>query len=163
VTVLLPVPPLAADMAPSTDDAQRSPQRTVPDRTLLAGVRVMVVEDETDSRDILAGVLREWGAEVTTAASAPEALTAMSHRPPDVLVSDIGMPGMDGYDLIRELHKPRSDNAAHVPAIALTAYAGEESRGKALESGFDEHVAKPADPQQLLSAVARLAGRRAPP
>jgi two-component system, chemotaxis family, CheB/CheR fusion protein len=162
VTVLLPVPPLLGEV-PSSEPAQHdAPPRVVPDRTLLDGLRVLIVEDEADSRDILAAVLREWGADVTTSASAPDALVVLDSRPPDVLVSDIGMPGMDGYELIRELRKRDAARGGRVPAIALTAYVDPESRSQAFAAGFEEHVAKPADPQALLAAVARLAGRRAP-
>ena len=129
---------------------------------LLDGVRVMLVEDEADSYEIITAVLKEWGAEVTTASSAPEALVVLGSVQPDVLVSDIGMPGMDGYELIRELRKRGSANSGRVPAIALTAYAGLDSRRQALDAGFDEHLAKPADPKVLLATVARLAGRRPP-
>jgi hypothetical protein len=87
----------------------------------------------------------------------------MAEEAPDVLVSDIGMPGMDGFELIRELRRRGSGNGGSVPAIALTAYAGEESRRQALAAGFEEHVPKPAEPQELVAAVARLAGRRVPP
>ena len=124
------------------------------------GLTVQV--DEADSREILSTMLREWGADVTTAPSAPEALNALAAEAPDVLVSDIGMPGMDGFELIRELRRRGSGNGGTVPAVALTAYAGEESRRQALAAGFEEHVAKPAEPQELLNAVARLAGRRPP-
>ena len=159
LTVLLPVPPLVGEISPSSEESSSAAPRVTPDRTFLEGVRVMLVEDEADSREILAAVLKDWGAEITTAASAPEALAAFDDKPPDVLVSDVGMPGMDGYELIRAL---RSRAGGNVAAIALTAYAGDESRSKALAAGFDEHVAKPAEPQALLAAVGRLAGRRPP-
>jgi len=158
--VLLPVPPLAGETKPSTET--RTATRATPDPAFLEGVRVMVVEDEADSREILSTMLREWGAQVTTALSAPEALSALAAEAPDVLVSDIGMPGMDGFELIRELRRRGTSNGGSVPAIALTAYAGEESRRQALAAGFEEHVPKPAEPQELLDAVARLAGRLPP-
>jgi CheY-like chemotaxis protein len=163
VIVLLPVPPLLGDASSPEQSRRDAPPRVAPDRTLLAGLRVLIVEDEDDSREILAALLREWGAEVTTSASAPDALVVVNSRPPDLLVSDVGMPGMDGYELVRELHKRDEAHGGRVPAIALTAYADQESRSQALAAGFEEHVAKPADPQALLAAVARLAGRRAPP
>jgi len=161
MTVLLPVPPLVGETGPPTET--HAVARVAPDPALFQGLRVMVVEDEADSREILSSMLREWGAEVTTARSAPEALSALAEGAPDVLVSDIGMPGMDGFELIRELRRRGSGNGGRVPAIALTAYAGEESRREALAAGFEEHVAKPAGSRQLVAAVARLAGRRAPP
>jgi CheY-like chemotaxis protein len=161
MTVLLPVPPLAGETGPSPET--HAAPRMAPDPALLEGVRVLVVEDEADSREILSTMLREWGADVTTAPSAPEALSALDGAAPDVLVSDIGMPGIDGFELIREIRRRGTGNGGSVPAIALTAYAGEESRREALAAGFEEHVPKPAEPQELLVAVARLAGRRPPP
>ena len=159
MTVLLPVPPLAADV---TDEgrAEGAPAPVAPDASLLGGVRILVVEDEADSREILDDLLRAWGAEVTTAASGPEALVALNVSTPDVLVSDVGMPGMDGYELLREVRQRGDGEGGRVPAVALTAYADAESRRLALEAGFEEHVAKPAEPKVLLAAVARLVGRR---
>jgi len=162
VIVLLPVPPLIGTTSSSEQGQHDAPPPVVPDRSLLEGLRVLIVEDEADSRDILAAVLREWGADVTTSASAPDALVVLESRPPDVLVSDIGMPGMDGYELIRELRKRDAAHGGRVPAIALTAYADQDSRSQVFSAGFEEHMAKPADPQALLAAVARLAGRRIP-
>jgi len=162
VIVLLPVPPLIGTTSSSEQGQHDAPPRVVPDRTLLEGLRVLIVEDEADSRDILAAVLREWGADVTTSASAPDALVVLDSRPPDVLVSDIGMPGMDGYELIRELRERDAAHGGRVPAIALTAYADQDSRSQVFSAGFEEHMAKPADPQALLAAVARLTGRRDP-
>jgi two-component system CheB/CheR fusion protein len=162
VTVLLPVPPLAADMTPPEEPSDREARRPEPDRSLLADVRVLVVEDEGDSREILATVLREWGAEVLTASSAAEALEALKSLRPDVLVSDIGMPGMDGFELLRQVRQRAPEAGGRVPAIALTAYTDDESRHQAVAAGFEEHLGKPAEPDALLAAVARLAGRRHP-
>ena len=161
MTVLLPVPPLAAETT-DQDRPEGAPAPAAPDVTLLQGVRVMVVEDEADSREILGDLLRAWGAEVTTAASAAEALAALDDRIPDVLVSDVGMPGMDGYELLREVRKRDGEKGGRIPAIALTAYADADSRRLALEAGFQEHVPKPAEPKALLAAVARLAGASFP-
>jgi two-component system, chemotaxis family, CheB/CheR fusion protein len=160
VTVLLPVPALSGD--PTAPDALATP-RVEPDRSLLAGLRILVVEDEADSREIISTVLREWGADVAAAASALDALRALDDGRTDVLVSDIGMPEMDGYELIRAVRKRSPRAGGEVSAIALTAYAEPESRQSALDAGYDEHVPKPAEPRQLLQAVARLAGRRPPP
>jgi signal transduction histidine kinase/ActR/RegA family two-component response regulator len=128
---------------------------TEPD--LLRNVRVLVVEDEKDTRDLLVMALSGCGAEVTAASSVPEALAAFDRRKPDVLVSDIGLPVEDGYSLIR---KVRARNGNAVPAAAVTAYAGAEDRRRALEAGFQTHLAKPVDPSELVATVARLAGRR---
>jgi CheY-like chemotaxis protein len=154
---LLPVPALTPHQADAGEGARAS--RPQPDRMLLAGVRVLVVEDEADSREILAAVLRESGAEVVTADSALVALGVLEKDRPHVLVSDIGMPDVDGFDLIRMLRQRAPEEIARIPAIALTAYTEEEARNKAMELGFDEHVSKPADPEQLIAAVARRAGR----
>jgi CheY-like chemotaxis protein len=162
VTVLLPVPAFSGDPA-AADDRAIATRRVEPDRSLLAGLRILVVEDEADSREIISTVLREWGADVAAAAAARDALRALDDGTPDVLVSDIGMPDMDGFELIRAVRKRSPGAGGKVPAIALTAYAEPESRQSALDAGFDEHVPKPAEPRQLLQAVARLAGRRPPP
>jgi PAS domain S-box-containing protein len=126
----------------------------------LTGVRVLAVDDEADSLGLLRVVLESAGATVTTASSAAEALGLMS-TPPDVLIADIGMPDVDGFELIkrvRALPKP----AADVPAAALTAFARSEDRTKALQSGFEMHLAKPVDPGELVASVATLARRRVP-
>jgi CheY-like chemotaxis protein len=119
---------------------------------------VLVVEDEPDARDLVQRVLEEQGAEVHVAASAPEALAALSQRPVDVLVSDIGMPGMDGCEMMRQLGGGGAASAP-VPAVALTAFARPEDREAALRAGFREYLPKPVDPAALVSVVARLAGR----
>ena len=127
--------------------------------TPLAGMRVLVVDDEEDARDLLAAVLGRCGAEVLTAASAGEALVAFGEQKPDVLVSDIGMPGEDGYELIRKVRTLSAERGGCTPALALTAYAREEDRERALSSGYQAHAAKPVEPTELAAAVANLAGR----
>ena len=124
----------------------------------LAGVRVLVVDDEPDARDLLRVVLEGCGAAVTIAASALEALEALRRSPPAVLVSDIGMPGMDGYDLIRRVRELGIAEGGSTPALALTAFAREADRTRALAAGYQEHLAKPADPLQLATTVATLVG-----
>jgi signal transduction histidine kinase len=125
----------------------------------LSGLRVLVVDDEPDGRDTIAMVLATHHAEVTTASSAREALSLMRQSPFDVLVSDIGMPEEDGYDLIRQVRQLPCTEAAHIPAMALTAFAREEDRLQALAAGFQMHVIKPIEPTDLLASVAKLAGR----
>ncbi len=120
----------------------------------LAGARVLVVDDEPDARDLVRRLLEEHGAAVVTAASADEALDAIAARRPDVMISDIGMPGVDGYDLIRRVRA--GDATRTVPAVALTAYARPEDRERALCAGYHVHLRKPIDPQEMLNAVARL-------
>jgi CheY-like chemotaxis protein/two-component sensor histidine kinase len=124
----------------------------------LEGLRVLVVDDEADARDLIGVILRRRGAEVTAAASVAEALEAVERSRPDVLVSDISMPESDGYELIRELRQRASGSGA-VPAVALTAYARSQDRERALASGFQLHLAKPVEPDDLILAVADLAGR----
>ncbi len=128
---------------------------------LLSGLRVLVAEDEKDTRDLLVTVLEQCGAEVTAAESVPEALAAFDRTSPDVLVSDIGFPGEDGYSLIRKVRARQPGKGGRVPAAALTAYARPEDRQRAFEAGFQTHLAKPVDPSELITTVARLAGRLA--
>ncbi|MGH7137442.1 MAG: ATP-binding protein, partial [Pirellulales bacterium] len=128
----------------------------------LAGVRVLIVDDEPDGRDTIAKMLTVYEAQVTTASSAREARTLFEQSPPDVLISDIGMPDEDGYDLIRCLRRLPPSEGGGVPAIALTAFAREEDRLQALAAGFQVHATKPIEPAELIAAVQRLAGR-APP
>jgi CheY-like chemotaxis protein len=127
----------------------------------LDGVRVLVVDDESDARDALALVLERCGARVTVAGSAAEALAAWRRDSHDVLLSDIAMPGEDGYSLIRKIAATRPD-ARPVPAAAVTAYATSEDRQRALEAGYRDHLSKPVDPGALIATVARLAGRPLP-
>jgi len=128
---------------------------------LLAGVRVVVVEDEADTRELLALSLQQCGAEVAAFGSVPEALASFDLAVPDVLLSDIGVPGEDGYSLIRKVRAREPALGGNVPAAALTAYARAEDRLRALESGYQTHLAKPIDPAELIATVARLAGRTA--
>jgi len=121
----------------------------------LRGVRVMVVDDEPDARELASAVLEESGASVEVAASGREALTRLEESNPDVLLIDIAMPEMDGLTLIREIRKSES-RASHVPAVACTAYAREEDRQRALASGFQLHLAKPVQPEVLIEAVASV-------
>jgi PAS domain S-box-containing protein len=125
--------------------------------TSLAGLKVLVVDDEPDARDLIRRVLESCEAAVTVATSAAEALELLEAEHPDVIVSDIGMPDEDGYDLIRQVRAKHS--AKHIPAAALTAFARTEDRKRALLAGFQTHIAKPVDPDELTAAVASLAGR----
>ena len=123
----------------------------------LDGVRVVVVDDNPDVRDMIASVLRDQGASVRVAESAVEAFRAVEEERPDVLVSDIGMPEEDGYALLQRVHAVMA-----VPALALTAYAGPEDKKQAELAGFEMHMAKPVAPARLVAAVARLAGLPGP-
>src|SRR6185312_3986211 len=126
---------------------------------LLAGLHVLVLEDDADSRDLLAMALEQCGAEVSAFGSVPEALAAFDVAVPDVVVSDIGVPFEDGYSFIRKVRSRLPADGGAVPAAALTAYARAEDRKQALEAGFQTHLANPIDPSELIAAVARLAGR----
>jgi PAS domain S-box-containing protein len=127
---------------------------------LLDGVRVLVVDDDSDTRQMLNAVLSECQAEVITAASAAEAIVEIERRKPDVLVSDLGMPDQDGYELIKKIRDMESaDATAMIPALALTAYAKAEDRVRALAGGYQVHLSKPVEPAEFVLVVANLAGR----
>jgi signal transduction histidine kinase len=125
----------------------------------LDGVRVILVEDEADTRESLISALRLYGAEVAGYSEATAALRAVEAQPPDVLLSDIGMPGEDGYTLIRHVRAWEAPRGSRLPAVALTAYARGEDGAEALQAGFDAHVHKPIEPTDLARIVQRLAGR----
>jgi PAS domain S-box-containing protein len=128
----------------------------------LAGIKVLVVDDEADARELAERILRDAHADVASAASAEEALRLLDSAPPDVLVSDIGMPDVDGFDLLALLRARGSGQGGDLPALALTAFARPEDRQRALGSGFQAYLVKPLDPAELLATVARLAaGRKA--
>jgi PAS domain S-box-containing protein len=136
-------------------------QEYVPFNTLptLEGLRVLVVEDEADTRELLITILRQYGIEVTAVASAGEALEALQQLKLDVMVSDIGMPGEDGYSLMRKVRALNAQQGGQIPAVALTAYARAEDRISALAAGFQLHMPKPVNPEELAAVVANLAGR----
>jgi CheY-like chemotaxis protein len=124
----------------------------------LDGVRVLVVDDEADARRVLTLVLERVGALVATADSVASALEAVAKARPDVLVSDLGMPDQDGFDLIRQL-RDEGPVATALPAVALTAFVQKDAADLALLAGFQAHLPKPVDPHDLTSIIARLAGR----
>jgi len=152
-TVMLPLAPVEATAQPVTRE-----RRAIAHETLLEGVHVLVVDDDIDARESLVMVLEESGAEVIAVSSAREALQAVGRVVPDVLVSDIAMPDVDGYGLLRRLRALHAERP--VPALALTAYGGEDHRRRALAAGFEMHLAKPIDPSELTAAVRSLAGQR---
>jgi len=123
----------------------------------LAGVHVVLVEDDDDSRELLTAVLTKCGARVTATSSGHTALAVFATDVPDVLVSDVGMPEMDGYTLIRHVRALDDPAGRRVPALALTAYARSEDRRRSLAEGFQMHLAKPADPSEFAMTVASLA------
>ncbi|MBD0270066.1 MAG: response regulator, partial [Cyanobacteria bacterium Co-bin8] len=128
----------------------------LPHASPLTGVRVLVVDDEPDTRDLIVFILETAGAIVTAAPSAAAALEIFPQLQPDILVSDIGMPDLDGYSLIRQIRALPS--GSQVPAIALTAYAGELNQGRAIAAGFQRHLAKPIETRELVSAIAAVLG-----
>jgi len=125
----------------------------------LDNLRVLIVDDEEDTRDLLRVALEQCGSEVVTARSVVEALEALEKSKPDVLISDIGMPEEDGYALISKVRALSAARGGKVPAIALTAYARTEDRVRALMAGFQVHLPKPIEPVELLAVVASLVGR----
>jgi CheY-like chemotaxis protein len=126
---------------------------------LLSGVRVLLVDDDPDARELFAMVLRNDGAQVATADSAEAALAAFALARPDVLLSDIGMPGQDGYSLMRRVRALAAEAGGRVPSLALTAFTGPDHRARAIEAGFTMHAGKPIDPERLVAVTAELAGR----
>ncbi|HEX7812912.1 MAG TPA: ATP-binding protein [Burkholderiales bacterium] len=128
----------------------------------LTGTKVLVVDDEIDARELIKRVLSDCHAQVFTAGAADEALRLVERERPDVFISDIGMPEVDGYELLRLVRDLGPDRGGRVPAIALTAFARSEDRTRAVRAGFLVHVSKPVEPAELVATVANLAGRRQP-
>lgn len=164
-TVRLPLQTHSAEISfPSTtqlialQDQLEVPTENI---TSLAGVRVLVVDDELDIRQLFAIILEQYGVEVTAVGSAREALSTLSANPNgyDVLLSDIGLPEEDGYALIRQVRALDTEAGGQIPAAALTAYTGDAESTEAIAAGFQMHIAKPIKPEQLLLIVATLAGR----
>ncbi len=161
--VTLPISPLTSpsfDMprerattdAPPADDLTSS----------VRGIRLLVVDDEADARDLLETLLGMYGMVVKTAASAEAALECLKSFQPDAIISDIGMPDEDGYILIRKIRTLPQESKRAIPAIALTAFARKEDRMQALVAGFNAHLAKPVEPTALIAMIADLVGRTAP-
>src|SRR6267154_2511399 len=126
---------------------------------ILDGVKILVVDDDPDTRDLVTTILTRCGSEVRASESAADALLTFQEWQPDLLVSDIGMPQIDGYGLIRKLRKLKSKRARQIPALALTAYATDEDRTLALSAGFQMHLPKPIEPESLVSSIAAALGR----
>jgi CheY-like chemotaxis protein/anti-sigma regulatory factor (Ser/Thr protein kinase) len=142
------VHPAARDTLPSYECPER-----------LEGLKVLVVDDEIDTREVLKVGIGQCGAEVVTAGSAQEALEAIEAERPDLLISDIGMPGEDGYELIRKVRALPAGRGGKIPAIALTAYARTEDRLRALRAGYQMHISKPVELSELMAVMASLIGR----
>ncbi len=148
-TVTLPLMP---SLQPS--DRDRMPPPASLD---LEGIEILVVDDDADTREFVAFLLQEYGARVRAASSANDALAALAQSLPDVLLSDIGMPDVDGYMLVKQVRNLPPEKGGDVPAIALTAYAGEINYQQAMAVGFQRHVSKPVEPTELVSAIVSLA------
>jgi CheY-like chemotaxis protein len=146
-------------LIPRMVDFVKTPSNNQPSTTTidLRGLRVLVVDDEADMRDLVVVILSEYGANVRVAASAAEALLLLDQFKPQVLVSDIGMPEVDGYTLMRQIRTRPPHQSGQISAIALTAYAGEVNQQQALAAGFQRHVPKPVEPEELARAIADLA------
>ncbi|NOT60512.1 MAG: response regulator, partial [Acidobacteria bacterium] len=125
----------------------------------LHGLKVLAVDDEADARNLISSLLRMAGAEVRTAGDIFEAQQMLNDWPPDLLVSDIGMPEGSGYDLIQQIRQREGAAERHLPAVALTAYSRPEDRLRALSAGFQMHVPKPVEPAELIAVLASLSGR----
>ncbi|HXS00820.1 MAG TPA: hybrid sensor histidine kinase/response regulator, partial [Pyrinomonadaceae bacterium] len=132
---------------------------TFEDLPSLQGLKVLVVDDEADTRELIREVLKECGSEVMLSRSAEEALEALERYHPDILISDLGMPDEDGYSLISKIRALPPERGGQIPAAALTAYARAEDRMRVLRSGFQFHLPKPVDSAELVTVVASLAGR----
>jgi PAS domain S-box-containing protein len=128
----------------------------------LGGIKVLAVDDDADALGLLRDVLQASGAAVTTASSAATAMEELARFIPDVIVADIGMPDVDGFELIREIRASADPRVRDIPAAALTAFARSEDRTKALQTGFEMHLAKPVDPGELVASVATLVRRYRP-
>ena len=125
----------------------------------LDGIHVLLVEDDDDSRKLLGTMVKHYGAKVTSTKSAAKALEVFENEVPDVIISDIGMPDQDGYELIRKLRALPVEKGGNIPAIALTGYASRKDRERALNSGYNQHIAKPIEQADMISAIAALVGR----
>ncbi len=152
--------PLHAVAPSSADCAQGGPREAAAPRQrlgLLSGLRLLLVEDDADARELMRAILLDAGADVECVSSSSAALIALRSFRPQLLLSDIAMPGEDGYSLIRRIRALDAAEGGGIPSIALTAYTREEDRLKALQAGFTSHVGKPVNPTELIAAVASLA------
>jgi PAS domain S-box-containing protein len=144
------------DLFSSTATGRKVPAGYAADPCALEGISVLLVEDESDTRDLLTTILLECGARVIAVESARDALSCIQRELPNVLLSDIGMTGESGYDLIREIRALPPEKGGTMPAVALTAYAGPSDRRRALVAGFHVHLAKPVEPDELLAVIGSL-------
>jgi CheY-like chemotaxis protein len=158
--VMLPLPSIH-EVPNATEKTGPTNERNSPITTQhpLSGLRVLVVDDEQDARELVATVLTTCGAEVVSVGCVTEALEQMERQRFDLLVSDIGMPEMNGYDLIGRIRRLRAEDGGRTPAVALTAYAGVDERKRALDAGYEMHIPKPFVAGELISAAILLTER----
>jgi PAS domain S-box-containing protein len=154
-TVQLPL-----SQAVETGNTGTNERSTLSPHSPLTGLQILVVDDEADMRDLAEFILLQHGAQVMVASSATEAIAVLAQWIPDVLLCDISMPGMDGYALMRQIRARSPEAGGRIPAIALTAYAGEYDRRQALAAGFQQHISKPVEPEDLVRAIAQMANPR---
>jgi CheY-like chemotaxis protein len=147
--------------APEVEPRQRRPTAALPAAPPpgLDGLRVLVVDDDADSRELLRAVLGGLGAVVTEASSVHEALEMLRGQWPDVMVADIGMPDQDGYELIGRVRRLEGEEGKRLPVVAVTAYAREHDRVRVLDAGFDSYLPKPVEPPAVARLVGELGGR----
>jgi CheY-like chemotaxis protein len=159
--------PLAKQQPASAARARAAmilPTPPTPDMTVLdlSGVNVLVVDDDRDARELMKRILSDCGAGVRIAASAREAFALFKEQVPNLLISDLGMPEVDGFELLDWVRHLSREEGGHVPAIALTAFARSEDRLSALEAGFSAHISKPVEPSELIATVASVVGPSTP-
>ena len=159
--------PLAKQQAPTPRSARAAmilPPPSTPEMTVLdlSGVDALVVDDDRDARELIKRILNDCGATVRIAASARDAIALFTEAPPQLLISDLGMPEVDGFELLDWVRRLPRAQGSQVPAIALTAFARSEDRLRALESGFSAHISKPVEPSELIATVASVVGPAAP-
>jgi translation initiation factor IF-1 len=156
-TVKLPLVSSQRETAPAPVPIQTPRGKAaIPD---LHGVNVLIVDDDVDALTMVRDILEACGATISTSRSATQALASLAERCPDVLVADLGMPGMDGFELIAKVRSNSDPKLRDLPAAALTAFARSEERARALRSGFNMHLSKPIEPSELMAAVVTLSGR----
>ena len=158
-TVDLPLAEERRDPARAEERRREVERRSRSGVVRLDGLHVLLVEDDDDSRKLLGTMLKRYGARVTSTKSAKEALSVFEGELPDVMISNIGMPDEDGYELIRKLRALPVEKGGRIPAIALTGYASKKDRERALSAGYHQHIAKPIEQADLIAAIAALVGR----
>ena len=154
--------PLLKNSELRVESSEASQAELSTEDTLLFGVQILLVDDQADVREFFSFALEQYGATVTSVESASEALETLAQSKPDILLSDIGMPLMDGYMLLREVRKLPPEQGGKIPAIALTAYAGEINYNQAIAAGFQKHLPKPVDPLDLATAIIDLIEQNQP-